>query len=316
MPHSSAEDISPLVQIMHRETERGDAVVMSLVEGVTPMAGVEIKMSEVPCRTNGDFVAQGMEQYGILSAHRVRAHFGITEAIVLEHHEAARKDLVTQVWSAGGPIGPQQSVFVLEVLEMVGQQAGLRTFGEHLVELQPDSIRVIDVVVVPLTDDRAGRGIQRRVAQGPQGEARPFFVNETYVLETEIGRVAFKPETGPQLAVADHDELAVRVGLGGKAPNGSLGESHTIAGHHETTDRQWLALARPVRFLAGTVLTKGLRRLVRQGQNHRVDEPGAVKAGLAQQIVRSAPVEHVSHGGIVRGGALIDPPQPSVEAER
>ena len=53
---------------MHRETERGDAVVMSLVEGVTAMVGVEIKISKVPCRTNGDFVAQRMEQYGILSA--------------------------------------------------------------------------------------------------------------------------------------------------------------------------------------------------------------------------------------------------------
>ena len=113
---------------------------------------------------------------------------------------------------------------------MVGQQAGLRTFGEHLAELQPDSIRVIGVVVVPLADDPARRGIHRRIAQCPQREARPFFVNETYVLETEIARVAFKSETDPRLAVADHDELAVRIGLDGKTPNGSLGQCHAIRG--------------------------------------------------------------------------------------
>ena len=95
-----------------------------------------------------------------------------------------------------------------------------------------------------------------------------------------------------------------------------LASATRSAGHHETTNRRWPALARPVRFLDRAVLSKGLRPIVRQGQEHGVDEPGAVKAGLAQQIVRSAPVERVSRGGVARGGGFIDLPQPSTEAER
>src|SRR5690348_102432 len=137
-------------------------------------------------------------------------------------------DLEVPVVPVHGPLGREQ-------VELVAQETEFAVLDAQRRELQFEPARMVAIVVVPLADNLAARGVDRRVAQSAERAARGLAMHGDHCTLLRCGQCR-ELRIERNVAVVDDDELALGPRLTDEIRNGPLqARVSRFTRYHQTT---------------------------------------------------------------------------------
>src|SRR5215213_5646745 len=176
-----------------------------------------------------------VEQHAVFTCGSICTGLRITKALIAISHQRSRNQLHDAV-IVDAPVRPAKRAFRKEKLKLIGEATRLRLGSGQLLRLPFESLRMIEIVVVPLTNDVAGGGGERYVPQCAQCLARLRNGNQTNIVTPKPAQVVADGLSITRRAVSDDDQLSIRVSLAAVTLNRLFQQHEAIERDGKATD--------------------------------------------------------------------------------